>query len=454
MPVYIKRKDEKSYYVTFMLRRSFNRSAYVLGDFDAFQKGVELELCEKGVICATIVLPPGKYRYYYEIDGMKITESGKEFDVINLHGSIRPELPTRKMRAFNAIYQIFVDRFICTRKGDRLGADLYKLSEKLGYIKSLGFDTVYLTPIFRADTYHRYDVKDYFNVDDYLGGNDGFRYFLSKAHIQNLKVILDMPIHHSSDKFWAFKDPRYNNWYYKDVKGGYDKFDDVKIMPKLNFRYALEYFKRVFLYWQDFGVDGFRIDVTSGINPMYLWELKRTVNKPLIGEIWGVPYMWKDSVDGIMNYQVWEELIKFLKGEDSSLCDVISSQLCLYTSTFIWNSWIFLGTHDTPRVLSQLGDKEKVKAGFVFIFTWAGTPLVYYGDEIGMEGGKDPDNRRCMEWNKESELREFIRKLTAINLDSIYFIKCNRNTIVYGNQRMKITVSNKPLSNGKYFDIR
>ncbi len=452
MPVFVQKKDREAYVVTFTLNKRFIRSAYLLGNFNAFQKSIELEYCSKDSICTTMALPPGRYNYYYEIDGEKYTESGKDFDSLFLKGDLVPKLPFKAAkRHFSSIYQIFVDRFLCVRKeGDRLGSNLYEISEKLRYVRSLGFDAVYLTPIFRSDTYHRYDVRDYFNVDDDLGGNTAFKHFLKVAHELGLKVILDIPLHHTSDKFWAFNDRRFSNWYY--IKGGdYDKFDSVKSMPKINYRYALEYFKRVLLFWQNFGVDAFRIDVASGINPMYLWEMKKLLNIPMIGEVWGMPYLWRDSVDGVMNYEVYEELVKFLKGEESNLCQVLRSQLALYSYDFLWNSWLFLGTHDTARIFTLLNDIEKVKAGLVFIYTWVGTPMVYYGDEIAMKGGNDPDNRRCMEWGKRSELQEFIRRLRGIG--QISFLKCGKNTISYGNERIKVEISNKPIFDGKYYRL-
>ncbi len=368
---------------------------------------------------------------------------------------------------------IFVDRFGCRREGgprDRLGGDLTFIRDRLGYIRSMGFDTIYLTPIFRAASYHRYDVIDYFNVDDDLGGNKAFKELLRSAHNLGIKLILDLPIHHTGSEHPAFKaalngDPEYSRWYYI-YDGDYEKFMDVKRMPKLNMKFAGEWVKGIVLHWALMGVDAFRIDVGAGIPPWFLWDLRNFINKPLIAEVWGGdPFLWRNAVDGVMNYQVWEPLIKFLHGEVSAedFAQVLKRQLNVLPKHFLINSWLFVDTHDTPRAITMLdGDIEKFKAALVFIYTWIGTPMLYYGDEIMLEGGPDPDNRRCMDWkrvNDSNTLHEFIRRLSELTLTPRY-VTANSSELIYYDNRFEIRLSNElrkysgGILSGDYFIIK
>ena len=185
MPITIFRSGDL-YFVRFSVNRHPKRAAFVVGNFTAYMKPIELEFCGSDY-CAYVSLPPGKYYYRYLIDGEVILDNGpmeNGFNVLILRGAVR-KLRMNGRRLFRAIYGIFVDRFGCRREGgprDRLGGDLSFIRDKLGYIRSMGFDAIYLTPIFRAMSYHRYDVTDYLNVDDDLGGNEAFKELLRRAH--------------------------------------------------------------------------------------------------------------------------------------------------------------------------------------------------------------------------------------------------------------------------------
>ncbi|WP_449462632.1 alpha-amylase family glycosyl hydrolase [Tardisphaera miroshnichenkoae] len=418
MPVYTARRHDGNYFVKFTVSRGFRRSAYVMGDFTAEGRGaLELQWCG-GSYCANAVLPPGKFAYWYEMDGRTFSDPGAVKGKNSLFlpaAGPRPPEP----RPYSSIYQIFVDRFLCKAQGgarDKRGADLVALASKLDRVKELGFDAVYLTPVFASPSYHRYDCTDFFSVDEYLGGNEAFKAFLSSAHALGLSVILDMPIHHTSSLAKSFvlasRDPRYRSWYYISADG-YDKFADVRSMPKLNYKGAKEWIKDVFRFWSLFGVDAFRIDVASGIPPAVLWELRDYVGKPVIAEVWEEPFMWRNAVDGTMNYQLWDALMKFLKGEADGghLAYIMNRQRTLFPKDFIRKSWLFLGTHDTARAVTTLGGLKKMEGGLRFIYAWPSTPLLYYGDEVPLEGKEDPDNRRCMDWQAEPKLFGLIKEL-------------------------------------------
>ncbi|MGC8605995.1 MAG: alpha-amylase family glycosyl hydrolase [Vulcanisaeta sp.] len=472
MPVTVFR-DGGVYFIRFSVSRRPRRAAFVVGNFTAFMKPIELEFCGSDY-CAYVLLPPGKYYYRYLIDGEVILDDGPTengFNVLKLSGFVRKVREVRR-RLFSAIYGIFVDRFGCKREGgprDRLGGDLVFIRDRLSYIRSMGFDAIYLTPIFRAMSYHRYDVIDYLNIDDDLGGNKAFKELLRSAHDLGIKLILDLPIHHTGSEHPAFKaalngDPEYSRWYYI-YDGDYEKFMNVKRMPKLNMKFAGEWVKGIVLHWSLIGVDAFRIDVGAGIPPWFLWELKNFINKPLIAEVWGDPFLWRNAVDGVMNYQVWEPLIKFLDNKISTdeLAYVLKRQLRLLPRYFLLNSWLFADTHDTPRAITMLNnDIEKFKAALVFIYTWIGTPMLYYGDEVMLEGGLDPDNRRCMDWkriNDPNSLGNFIAKLTSLTIAPKRIV-INSNELIYYDDEYEVHLSNEPRSyrdgllSGSYFIIR
>ncbi len=461
------------YYVRFSVSESPRVAAFVVGDFTAYMKPIELEFCGSDY-CAYISLPPGKYHYRYLVDGNVVLDDGpveNGFNVLNLTGPVGRVRVVRR-RLFRAIYGIFVDRFGCKREGgprDRLGGDLAFIRSKLGYIKSMGFDAIYLTPIFKAMSYHRYDVIDYLNVDDDLGGNEAFRELLRSAHELGISVILDLPIHHTGSEHPAFKaalggNTEYSRWYYI-YDSDYEKFMNVGRMPKLNMKFAGEWVKGIALHWALMGVDAFRIDVGAGIPPWFLWDLRNFINKPLIAEIWGDPFLWRNAVDGVMNYQVWEPLIRFLRNEISAeeFFQVIKRQLMVLPRQFLMNSWLFIDTHDTPRAVTMLNnDIEKLKAALVFTYTWVGTPMLYYGDEVMLEGGPDPDNRRCMDWKRIDNLHalhEFIRKLSSLDLVPRR-ITVNSDELIYYDSDFEVRLSNEPrryrggLVSGDYFIIK
>jgi len=459
------------YFVRFSLRVKPRRVAFVIGNFTAFMKSIELEFCGDDY-CAYVALPPGRYLYRYLVDGEVVLDDGpveNGYNVLLLRGSLRrARLGITRRRLFRAVYGIFVDRFECKRVGgprDRLGGDLESIRRRLGYIRSMGFDAIYLTPIFKAMSYHRYDVLDYLSVDDDLGGNRAFKKLIRDAHAIGVRVILDMPIHHTGSEHPAFKraldsDPEYSRWFY--IYGDdYEKFMNVRRMPKLNVKFAGEWVKGIMLHWSLMGVDAFRIDVGAGIPPWYLWDVRQFVNKPFIAEVWGDPFLWRNAVDGVMNYQVWEPLIKFLSGNLSAedFAQILKRQLALLPRPFLLNSWLFIDTHDTPRAITVLGDAEKVKAALAFIYTWVGTPMLYYGDEVYLEGGPDPDNRRCMDWERRDGLHEILKALIRLEIRPKYLI-AHGNEVIYYDENYEVRISNESKNYrdgilvGEYFAIR
>lgn len=373
------------------------------------------------------------------------------------------------------VYQIFPDRFY---KGDPsrdpvdvaawgdlperhkiFGGDIEGIIQKLDYIEDLGVDIIYMTPIFESSTDHKYNTKDYYKIDPQFGDIDTVKELVEKAHAKGIKIILDAVFNHSGDDFFAFEDvvkngaaSMYKDWYYIDdypvVKKpmtNYRTFaTNITHMPK--FRTSnpkvREYLLDVAKYWiEEIGIDGWRLDVCDEVDH-YFWREFRKVVKGInpdaliIGEIMheSISYLKGDQLDTIMNYPFKEAVTDFFaKGEIT--VEEFESRLAMQRASYVQavnhQMWNLIDSHDTPRFLTECkGDVQALKLAITFQFTYIGTPYIYYGTEIGMEGGKDPDCRRCMRWSEEDQNKDlhfFVKRLSAIR-------KANK-TLIYGDYK-------------------
>ena len=360
-------------------------------------------------------------------------------------------------------YQIFPDRFHngdpandppnLDPWGDRptiwgfQGGDLRGVIAKLDYLLDLGINAIYLNPIFQASSNHRYNVSDYYKIDPKLGTQADFRALLDAAHHNGIRVVIDGVFNHCGRGFFAFNDilenqshSPYLDWFHLNTvppdaysPGDADDFQawwNIKSLPKFNTDnpQVRKYILDVARYWIRLGADGWRLDVPSEIDDGNFWEEFRYVVKSenpdayLLGEIWDGNPRWVGpaSFDGLMNYPVRDGLINFLMGRGSveDFSAVIDRQLRQYAQENVSAMYNLLGSHDTARIKSELnGDQEKLKTACLFLFAYPGAPAVYYGDEVGLEGGKDPDCRKAFPWDENSwdrDLRQFIQRLIAI----------------------------------------
>ena len=379
-------------------------------------------------------------------------------------------------------YLIFVDSFAkseypvrpprtikvyAPRERGYYGGNLKGIIEKIDYLEELGIEAVYLTPVFSSTTYHRYDTVNYYEIDRYLGDIKLFKELLEKLHKRNIRVVLDIPVHHTSYCFHAFKDAlergersRYWNWYVfikeldkvpreileelssivndpecscersRKLRGTtpfYETFYGVWCMPRLNYDNAevVDFIKNVLKYWSRIGVDGFRLDVSLGVpaNAMgAIYEAARKMGKLVIGEVMSDPkyYLWENLYDSAMNYELRRLVLDFFYYKRLTARDFAKQvmeqyvQLPPYKANALYN---LLGSHDTARIRTLVKDKDTLKQIYAFLFAVYGSPSIYYGDEIGLEGGKDPDNRRPMPWDDsfwDKELLEHIRGLIKL----------------------------------------
>ncbi len=343
------------------------------------------------------------------------------------------------------------------------GGNLWGVIEKLDHIVGLGFNAIYFCPLFSSPANHRYHTTDYFLVDPLLGGNEAFDAMLEAAHAKGLKVVLDAVLNHSSRGHFAFqhvmqngKQSPYRDWFhfhdfpvkaYNTATPNYDAWWGIPELPKFNTSNpeCREYLLQVAEFWMKKGIDGWRLDVPNEINDDAFWqEFRRRVKaiNPeayIVGEIWDDATRWLqgDQFDAVMNYPLSRAILGFvgdgfldaeiatnsglnnLESLNALACSHRFEELFeRYPWEIVCAQMNLLTTHDTPRVLSLFKNNEVATAlGLAMLFTLPGSPTVYYGDEVGLPGHHDPDNRRAMPWDPSAwskPIVDSVRDLSAI----------------------------------------
>ncbi len=339
-------------------------------------------------------------------------------------------------------YQIFPERFcngepandppgvvpwndLPTRE-NFFGGDLRGILARLDYLQDLGVTALYLNPIFRAGTNHRYDTWDYFQVDPALGDAALLKELVEAAHRRGMRLILDGVFNHCGEGFAPFQDvcekgaaSQFADWFLvhsfplQKEPLSYATCGGAPYLPKLNasYRPVQEYLFKVARYWlEEAGIDGWRLDVPFKV-PFAFWrEFRRVVKAAnpaayLVGEVWreAAPWLEGDTFDGVTNYRLRELILDYcltnvLDGEDFGF-EV--HMLRRAQGPLAANMLNLLGSHDTARIFTLLkGDLERLRIALTFLMTVPGAPLVYYGDEVGLLGEADPDCRRTMPWEE------------------------------------------------------
>ena len=342
------------------------------------------------------------------------------------------------------------------------GGSLDGISEKLDYLKSLGVSIIYLSPIFKAYSNHRYDTGDYSQVDEMLGGDEALERLIKKAKRYGMKIILDGVFNHTGDDSKYFNkygkydslgayqspDSPYRNWYFFGENGSYDSWWGIPIMPKLNTKnpqcrdYLLS---QVISKYTKMGIGGWRLDVADELGDEFLDDLRRQVKEDssgegfIIGEVWEnaadkVAYGYRrryfqgDQLDSVMNYPFKNAVIGYLMtGNAEQLRSTLVSIYASYPKSVCDSLMNILGTHDTERILTVLGGENKfdlpnrelaltrlapenreraiklLMLASTIQYTVYGFPSVFYGDEAGMEGYGDPFCRRPFPWGREDK---------------------------------------------------
>ena len=374
-------------------------------------------------------------------------------------------------------YQIFPDRFARsgrvaaqnleswdsppTRHGFK-GGNLWGVLEKLDYLQDLGVNALYFCPVFQSAANHRYHTHDYAQVDPLLGGNEALRALLDAAHARGMRVVLDGVFNHASRGFFQFNHilengpaSPYVNWfsvkgyplraYIRKKRPKYACWWGNRELPEFNTANpaARAFLLDVARRWIEFGIDGWRLDVPSEIDDDAFWyEFRRVVKAAnpqayIVGEIWDEGQRWLqgNQFDAVMNY-VWSRaVLNFTLGRklpaklrpgDREIKPTNARQfaaeieriLALHPRAITYAQLNALGSHDTARFLTLAqGKTARLKLATLLLMTYPGAPCIYYGDEIGLQGGPDPACRAAFIWDEarwDLSLLAYVRRLIAL----------------------------------------
>lgn len=415
-------------------------------------------------------------------------------------------------------YQIFPDRFStdgtkkegCLEFGSVVeginnhqlfGGSLRGVINRIPYLVKLGVTGIYFTPIFLSPSAHKYDTTNYLLIDPQFGTNADFKELVDKLHENGIKIILDAVFNHCGWNHEFFQDvvkygknSKYYDCFYFDgtegfnfpIKDGqpdgndfyprinYRAFAFTPFMPKLNTSHPIieKYLLDITKYWmENYNIDGWRLDVSNEVSHRF-WRKFRTLVKSInkdayiLGENWddSTPWLMGDQLDAVMNYGLALPVWKFFCPnfgyhiDANTFKNQIVSLLTKYPYPVTRSLFNLIDSHDTPRILHRCAEnKQLMKMAYLFMFSYPGNPNIYYGDEIGITGGMDPNNRRCMIWDEDKqdlELFHFMKELITLRKTSDDFISCdftfliNENSLlVYkkGNTYFLYNVNSKPI---------
>ena len=472
----------------------------VCGAYDIYQGNLVLDSCGLYFYYFRITTRTGGFRLFKYGDDTNM-EAGSLWQI----SCIPADFTTPDWAKGGVIYQVFPDRFHkageCdltgklepytvhqqwdeevswqpTKEGLVLNNDFYGgnfrgIAEKMDYIASLGTSILYLNPISKSFSSHRYDTGDYKTPDPMLGTEEDFTAMCEAAHAHGIKVVLDGVYSHTGSNSLYFNRDRtfpgegayqslnspYYSWFtFKNWPNSYKSWWDFDTLPTVDkmhpdfIRYIITEEDSVVAHWLKLGADGFRLDVVDELPDAFVLLLKQRIRqiKPdalLIGEVWedasnkiayGVRrrYFVDGILDSAMNYPFREALLHYLWDRDGGygLKNTVMTIAENYPPQVLSCNMNLLGTHDTPRILTALVDqfqgsrqeqanrfltpeqwaqaKEKLMMASFLQFMLPGAPSIYYGDEAGMEGHKDPFNRRTYPWGRENpELMRHFRRL-------------------------------------------
>jgi glycosidase len=313
------------------------------------------------------------------------------------------------------------------------GGDLESLTERLDYIQSLGTDVLYLNPICLSLSNHKYDATDYAKISPEYGTRKDLKHLIEELHRRGMKLMLDGVFNHvgvNNPLFLAAKDPSHPKRSWFDFKEEYPEgvrlWADVKSLPELNLEqdevkdYLFRKPDSIIRSYLREGVDGWRLDVAFDIGFSILAELTAAAHaeKPgsmVVGEIWNYPEQWLKSIDGVMNFTLREIILRTIRQNiaPATAGRMIESMIEDAGIDAILKSWIVLDNHDVPRLNFQLPDPVDQALALALQFTLPGSPNLYYGTELGMEGGQDPANRAPMRWDLSNDDNPVLRRTLA-----------------------------------------
>lgn len=395
------------------------------------------------------------------------------------------DLTTPDWLADAVFYQIFPERFANgdpsidppgvepwgaePTRDNFFGGDLAGITEHLDHIVSVGANAIYLTPIFQADTNHRYDATDYFAIDERLGDLAAFQRFVAEAHRRGIRVVLDAVLNHGGEGHPYFRDvveheaaSPYVNWYYVEDfpvdrhpdHPNYRTCSGCWYLPKWNAHNpeVREHHYAVARYWIDQGIDGWRLDVPYFINRNF-WRGFRKVVKDagddlyIVAEEWREPEEWLqgDLADGTMNYTLHDLVLGFTAEgtvDGPAFADGMNALRDRIPAPARPAMLNLLGSHDTVRLLTRHGDDiAAVQRAYALLFAAQGAPMVYYGDEVGLRGENDPGCRGTMPWDEDrwqQDILATVRNWTAARRDSVALRRGEQEVVALGSDAVAI----------------
>ena len=351
---------------------------------------------------------------------------------------------------------------------DFFGGNLNGIREKLPYLHGLGVEILYLNPIFMAFSNHRYDTYDYKRVDPMLGTEADFTALCEAAHVLGMKIVLDGVFSHVGSRSPYFQsaisDPAspYRSWFrflhYPDIYESWWGITTLPCVDKSNesyIHYIIDDEDSVLAHWLRLGADGFRLDVVDELPDAFVERLRRRLRELnpeaiLIGEVWEDAsnkiaynvrrrYFTGRQLDSVMNYPWQKAILRYVRGEDdgTGLGASIRTIAENYPPDVLQAVMNILSTHDTPRAINAILDprdgdrtelarrhftaeqlaegKKRLKMAAFLQFMLPGMPCIYYGDEAGMTGYRDPFNRAYYPWGREDgNLISFYRSLARV----------------------------------------
>ncbi|ARP49467.1 glycoside hydrolase family 13 protein [Caproicibacterium lactatifermentans] len=383
---------------------------------------------------------------------------------------------------------------------DYFGGDLAGIMEKLDYLKSLGVTCLYLNPIFEAHSNHRYNTASYEKIDPLLGNEEDFRLLCTEAKKRGIHVLLDGVFNHTgSDSVYFNREGRYptqgaynsqnspySSWYnFCSWPDDYECWWNFKTLPDVietnpEYDQYINGSKGIVRHWIAAGASGWRLDVADELPDTFLDNLRTAAKMEnpdalVLGEVWEDAstksaygkrrrYLLGDQLDSVMNYPFRNAILGYLLGHDpAKMLEIIMNVLENYPPQVVRLLMNHIGTHDTERALTVLGGEptgdhgrawqaqqkltpeqrelglKRLKMAAVMQFTLPGVPCIYYGDEVGMEGYKDPFNRGTFPWGHENEellswyrkLGKLRRLLSCLKEGTFTPLKADDHTLVY-----------------------
>ena len=347
------------------------------------------------------------------------------------------------------------DGFGKIARWDFYGGNIKGIIKKLDYIKSLGANIIQLSPVFKSSSCHKYDTGDYEFIDEMFGTNNEFKELCEVAESKGIKIILEVVLSYTSsdskyfnklgnyNEIGAYQSPnsKYHDWYkFTRYPYQYESWWGIAERPNINsmengyMKYIINNDDSIIKKWIDLGCSGWRLNVIDELPDEFIEAIRTRIqeidgNTVLLGDTWDDAsnkvsyskrrkYLQGKEVHAVTNYPLRECLINFTKGYITS--DIFKQKIMSlyenYPRESFYGNINVIGTNDTERILTVLdGNIELLRLIVVIQFTLPGVPLIYYGDETALKGGKEPDNRKSYPWGKEDkDLSDFYNKIVNI----------------------------------------